>query len=96
MKLSLNPPTTFKHKVDIPVAGGKAVPIEFEFKYRNRDELRAYMESEQTNEDAVLDAVVGWALDDEFNEANVRRLCVGYPGAAYAIVTTYLAAYAGR
>lgn len=45
----------------------------------------------------VLKIVAGWDLDDDLNEANMRRLVNEYPAAATAIIDSYrLACVEGR
>ncbi|MGY3265162.1 phage tail assembly chaperone [Lysobacter sp. HA35] len=95
-KLSLNPPSAFKSRVEIPVAGSRAVAVDFTFKYRDREALRQFVGEMHGDAEAVLHAVEGWELDDDFNEANVRKLCNSYPGAAFAIVNEYLRQLQGR
>lgn len=91
-KLKLNADPTFKAKVGIPVPGRDAVSVEFTFKYRNRDELSAFIEELQSLKDpeAVQAIASAWELDDEFNAENVERLCRNYPGSASAIFDVYL------
>ena len=37
----------------------------------------------------VLDIATGWGLEAPFDEANVRKLCIRYAGAATAILMDY-------
>lgn len=91
-KLKLNPEPTFKAKVGIPVPGSRPAEVLFTFKHRTRDEVIAWMEGsrDDTDVDSVLDVVVGWELEDEFNRENVERLCNNYPGSGLVIVSAYL------
>lgn len=93
-KLSLTANPTFKAKVGIPVPGAKPVEVEFTFKHKNRDQIKAWSaaaeDSDRTNGDGILDIALGWELDDEFTVENANRLCNEYMGAAAAIFSTYL------
>lgn len=91
-RLKLNPEPTFKAKVGIPVPGSRPAEVLFTFKHRTRDDVIAWAEGsrEQNDVESVLDCVVGWDLDDEFNAENVERLCNNYPGSGLTIVAAYL------
>lgn len=91
-KLKLNPEPTFKAKVGIPVPGSRPAEVLFTFKHRTRDEVLAWVEGSRdaTDVDSVLDVVVGWELEDEFNRENVERLCNNYPGSGLVIISAYL------
>lgn len=91
-QLSLNPPSTFKAKAAIPMAGGKPVEVEFEFKHRTKTEADEFRDSLSDMDDvsAVEAMLVGWSLADEFTSENVRRLVESYPGSAFAIGAAYL------
>lgn len=91
VKFVLDPAPTFKAVVDIPLHGGETAPVIFEFKHRTRDELEEFSKGvgERSVEDTVLDAAVGWELDDPFNKESVAKLCANYMGAPNAIATTY-------
>lgn len=90
-KLCLNPPETFDTTVAIPVPNGTA-NVRMTFRFRDRPAMQAFAESLQgmTDDQAVRESATGWDLDDEFNEANVKRLCDTYIGAGHAIVQGYL------
>lgn len=96
-KLKLNPDPTFKTKVGIPVPGVGKAPVEFTFKHRTADQLAKWGNEvrEASDPETIMDCVVAWDLDDEFNAANVKLFCNNYPGAAYAIVTDYMAELRG-
>lgn len=89
-KLKLVASPTFKAKVGIPVAGGKAVDVEFVFRHRTKTELDEFIKTraEKSDVDSFLDMIAGWDLEDEFNADNVQLLLENYIGAA---VTTYRA-----
>lgn len=91
MALKLNPEPTFKSEVRIPVPGGDAEPVSFTFKHRTRSQIKAFPAEVKGKPDVevVKMCVMGWGLDDEFNDDNVMRLIENYPGASKAIVDTY-------
>lgn len=89
-KIKLNADPTFKAKVGIPVAGAQSVRVEFTFKHRSTDELKDWLKLEQDDLAVVLDCALGWENDEAFDAENVGRLLQSYPGAAQAILTTYL------
>ncbi len=58
-----------------------------------RYSLRAALEATRdSNADYILQIAQGWNLDEEFNRANLVRLCDELPGAALAIMEHYRAA----
>lgn len=91
-KLSLKAAPTFKAKVGIPVAGGKAEPVEFTFKHRTKSALDEFIQSrtDKTDVDSLLDMVEAWDLADEFNRENVELLLENYAGAAVAAYRVYI------
>lgn len=96
-KLKLNPDPTFKAKVGIPVPGGDRPLVELTFKHRTAEQLAKWGSevAQFTDPETIMDCVVAWDMDDEFNAANVKLFCNNYPGAAYAIVTDYMAELRG-
>jgi len=91
-KLTLAQEPTFKAPVAIPVPGSKPVSVSFTFKWRTRDEARAWLEEVDAlgDEDVVLSMASGWELDDTFDADNVKALCQKFAGAASAIFSTYV------
>ena len=95
LKLKLNPEPTFKAKVGIPVPGGKPTLVEFTFKHRTREQVKELQDEmaalgENADEaEAFRMFVVGWELDDEFNDENIKRLLSNYLGASAAISSAY-------
>ena len=91
-KLTLTASPTFTAKVAIPVPGGKAVPVEFKFKGRTKDEFKELLEGMAEREDveAILEVASGWDLEDVFNEDNVEKLVQNYIGSAKAILEKYI------
>lgn len=99
-KLTLNPSPTFKAKVDIHVPGVGNAPVEFTFKHRTKPELDKWLADvaakTPSDPEALLDCVLGWDLDDEFNAENVKRFCDTYHSGAYAVVSAYRAELRGN
>ncbi|MBV7475398.1 phage tail assembly chaperone [Pseudoxanthomonas sp. PXM05] len=95
-RLKLNPDPTFKSKVGVPVPGGRTAEVEFTFKYRSKSDLATWhdevreMPADTPETELLRSFVLGWDLDDEFNDDNMRRLCDAYPGAAAAAMDVYL------
>lgn len=92
LKLKADP--TFKAKVDIPAPGG-AASIKVEFRHMTKAQYAEFIEKEskskRTDEEALMDIVVGWdGVDTEFSKDAVRELCQQYHKAATAIVTTFI------
>jgi len=90
LKLVVNP--HFKAAIDIPVAGGDAVPVKFTFKYRTRKELKEFVEAcvDHPDIDTTMEMVDGWDLDDEFTRDNVETFLDIYGGAAVALYRGYV------
>ena len=91
-KLKLTAEPRFSAKVEIPVAGGKPVAVEFRFLHRTKSALEEFMTTREGKTDAecVMEMCDGWELDDEFNAANVESLLENYGGAALSIYKTYV------
>lgn len=96
-KLSLTAAPTFTSVVLIPVQGKKPVPVEFTFRARNRDQFSELVENlaGRPNEDVMMDILVGWELEDEFNRESVERLLQNYIGSAKAILDKYFSEMTG-
>lgn len=92
-KLSLTAAPTFVSTVLIPVPGKKAVPVEFTFKGRTRDEFSEFLDAAAGRDDTdmIMDMVCGWELEDEFGPESVEKLVQNYVGSARAITDKYLA-----
>lgn len=90
--LTLKAKPTFKAKVPIPVPGGETVEVEMEFKHRTKQELAEFVEKsvELSDEEAILQTVVGWEFKDKLDEKSVKLLTQNYHGAARAVARTYL------
>ena len=96
---TLDPKPTFKLTVEIPVPGDGYVPVEFECKYRNQEELRTLNENVMsgnedkpgmTNEDLLKAIIVGWSLSDPCTPENIVKLSKNYQGSASAVYLAYL------
>lgn len=96
-KLTLTAAPTFLAKVSIPVPGAKAVPVEFKFKARTKDEFKEFVESlgESEDVDAIMEMAMGWELDDAFSKDNVDKMVQNYIGSARAILDKYLTENSG-
>ncbi|MDN8617874.1 phage tail assembly chaperone [Variovorax ginsengisoli] len=96
-KLKLNPEPTFNAKVEIHVPGKEPAEIEFTFKYRDKDELKAFAEAMKTMEDAevILNLASAWDLTDPFNKESVEILVKKYYTASGATFTKYLSELTG-
>lgn len=96
-KFSLSVSPTFKRDVSIPVPGDRAANVNFTFKHKTRDELRSFVEGLEGREDldVVLEITSAWGIDEAFEEDNVSVLLQNYPGAALAIIDTYLKEVSG-
>jgi hypothetical protein len=93
--LTVNP--TFKAPVNIAIPGGKAVDVEFTFKYRNKDELKEFVDEMKGKTDVVLieEMASGWELDDPFNAESLEKLTQNYPGSSMGITQVYISELQG-
>ena len=91
-KFSLDPNPTFKAKVQIPIPGGDDVPVEFTFKHRTRDDVKAFIDTidGRSDVDLILDIAEGWELADAFNRDSVEKLTQNYHGSASSVFETYI------
>lgn len=95
LKLIASP--TFKAKVEIPVAGtAKPAVVEFTFRHRTRSDFKRWHASLNPDDgepredlDSVLDCIIGWDLEYDFNRENVEQLLENYHGAAFNILRAY-------
>lgn len=87
--LALKP--TFTAKVDIPIPGQVAAPVEFTFKARTKDEFKELVDGIAGRDDVeiIMDIASGWELEDAFDAKNVALLLQNYMGAASAIIGKY-------
>ncbi len=91
-RLKLQPAPTFKATVQIPVPGGKDEPVEFVFKFRNRDEIKKLIDGVdgQLWTDVILAVAENWDLSDPFTRESIDLLTTNYVGAGQAIFDTYV------
>lgn len=90
-RFKLQPDPTFRKKVELPVPGGSTAPVEFVFKYRDRTELKAFLDGpERSDTDAILEMCAGWDLADAFNRESVDVLVRNFIPAPALIWEAYL------
>lgn len=89
-KLKAKP--TFKAKVKIHVPGEEPGEIEFEFRHRTRDELKAFLAKADRRkpEDVILDLAVGWDAEGEFARGSITELVQQFHGADAAVLQRYI------
>lgn len=92
--LKLKAAPTFKAKVGIPMPGGKAEEVEFEFRHMTRDALNEFLSGKEAEgrsyEDTIAQIVVGWSgVDAPFSKEAVAEMCQNYLGAPTAILGAY-------
>lgn len=91
VKFTLEPNPTFKATVKIPVAGADFAPVEFTFKYRNREQFKELADGivEREPVDLLLDIACGWELPEPFDAASLTKLTNNYLGAFRAVLDAY-------
>ena len=92
IKLVLTASPTFKAKVNIPIAGAPAVPVEFTFKHRSKEAFAEWVKgiSEKEDADLLMEVASGWELEDAFDKDNIALMCENYMGAARAVIEKYI------
>jgi Phage tail assembly chaperone len=92
-KFTLTLAPTFKAKVNIPIPGADAIPVEFTFKGRTREAFKDFIDNLKNREDVdlILEMCSGWELEDAFDKDNIATLALNYLGAPTAILDKYLA-----
>lgn len=90
--LKIIPNPTFEAAVDIPVHGGKSVPVKFQFRHRTKKDFAEWLEEAKSMDDAtaIISMASGWELRDEFNRENIERLTDNYCGAGVAVFNKYV------
>ena len=93
---ALQPKATFKAEISIPVPGGAAGKINFEFKRLGKKAIRALFDSlqkegvDREDADVLSEIVAGWSgVDTEFSQEALATLADAYPGAVTAIIVGY-------
>ena len=97
-KLNFTTAPTFAMKVAIPVPGKKAASVEFTFKFRDGDAMKAFLDGLANYDDdtaALMDAACGWDLSDPFERDSVERMVKNYVGSARAVLDKYIAESTG-
>ena len=92
-KLKLKHDATFKHSVQIPVAGGDFEKVVLEFRSKTQKELNAFVEkisTYDTDTDMLMDFVVGWDVVETFSRDNLDVLLDNYIGSGSLILKSYL------
>lgn len=91
-KFKLVPNPTFKAKVEIPVAGGDSIPVEFTFKHRTKKEVEEFIDTRKgkTDLESFLYMVEGWELEQPFDEEAADLLLQNYIGAGAATFRVFL------
>ena len=95
MKLKLNPNPTFKHIIDIPIAGSdEPAQIEFTFKAMTQKNLHKYLielgQTKNPDVEALMDIASGWNLEEVFSAENVQIFDQNYIGAAGLVFNAYI------
>lgn len=105
--LKLQPDPTFKAKVDIPVPGDKPVAVEFTFKYRDQEQMDAFLFGEagkaraaqsaaEANKAALLDVATDWSnVDTPFSAEAIEAFVKRYPSATALVMAKYIAEVGG-
>lgn len=97
-KLTLTPNPTFKATVMVPVAGGKPVPVEWTFKYRDREEYKEFfatLGNDTPDADLLLDIGSGWDLDDPYDRASMEKFARVYMAGPGEVLATYVRELSG-
>lgn len=91
-KFTLAVKPTFKSKIQMPVHGGGAVELEFEFKHRSRDQLAEWGKTlvKLPDPEMLEDILAGWNIDEPFGRESIELLCQNYAGAPKVLLETYL------
>lgn len=96
LKFKLQASPTFVAPVNIPVAGGKPVPVKFTFKFRKKTDFLEYLDALNTRNDKddnvalVLEVACAWELEEPFDAEHLKELDENYVGALKAVFDTYL------
>lgn len=97
MKLTLAPLPDFKLPVKFVLPDGNEQKIVFTVKHKRASEIQELYQKEGIKDpEFIMNIAVGWDLEEEFNEENAQLLVDYYPGAALALMSSYLSALAGQ
>jgi hypothetical protein len=91
-KLKLVASPTFTAKVGIPVAGGDPADVVMTFRHRTKSQLDEWVKESGSRSDILTfkDMVIGWDLEDAFNDDSITLLLENYMGAALATFQVYV------
>jgi hypothetical protein len=95
-KFKLQPAPTFTAPVDIPVPGDGFSKVVFTFKYRDRQQMKTFLDRIAKPDEPITDAEMiedmcsGWELTDPFTRESIDLLVLNYIGATSAIFDKYL------
>lgn len=97
-KLTLGALPNFKLPVKFTLPNGDEASVVFTVKHRKASEIQELYSDENGISDIqmITELAVGWDLEEEFNEENIRELLDLYPAAALALTGHYLQALAGQ
>ena len=91
--LKINPEPHFTEDIEITIPGKKETgSINLTFKYRTREELKAFWggKEKKTDKGLIMGIVTAWdGMDADFNEKNVEIFLNNYPMAGFEIMTAY-------
>lgn len=92
MAIKLEPNPTFRASVTIhPPGDGTSFEIDCEFRHKTTEQRDEFVKGSKFDLEAVQEILVGWSDDAVPYKAETLIVLLGnYPGAASAIVTTYL------
>ncbi len=100
MALKLQPDPTFWSAVEITVPGAeKPARIDLEFVYKNKDEMKRFLEGLRRNPDREDDEILGeiirnWRhVEEEYSPAALRTLLTNYLAAGREILDAYTTAH---
>lgn len=97
MKLTLAPLPDFKLPVSFVMPDGEEQKILFTVKHKRASEVQEmYQKSGIKDAEFIMSVASDWDLEEEFNEENANTLVDYYPGAALALMSSYLGALAGQ
>lgn len=92
VKLTLNPSPTFKATVEVPLPGGKAAQVGFEFVHMKVDEFDSWLKS-RTDDDtwpkSIMHIAKSWDLDIPFDEENLTTMCNNYHAFGRRVLQRY-------
>lgn len=100
-KFSLTVSPTFTATVDIAVPGKGFSQLDITFKYREKEEFKAFLDSlvaegeKPSDVDLILDMASGWDLDLPFDTEHIGQMLSRYMSSGTAILNTYIREQSG-